>query len=515
VTLVAVFVARRLAVSMLTLLVATFIVYVLVANAGDPLADLRTDQSANRDDKIRARTAALHLDESVPQRYLIWIKGASGCVLPGAACDLGTNIRGQEVTALVSLAIASTLRLVVLAAILAIVVGISVGVISALRQYTGLDYATTFSAFLFYSLPVFAFAVLLKQYVAIGFNDWLRDPRISVPTALALAVVSGTFWGALLAGDRRRRWTVRGVAALLTFGLLMYLSAVEWFRRPSLGPVLIAVLAFAIALGTTWLVAGLQRRRVLYSTLTMAAIGSVGQFAIIPFLEDSTWATWGTLLLLAVATIAVGIGVGFALGGLDRSQAVRAAVFTGLLTGGVIVADILLRTLPSYSRLVRGRIFATVGSNTPNFAGDFWQTILDNAFHLVLPTVAIMLLSVATYSRYSRSSMLEVLNQDYVRTARAKGLTERTVVVRHAFRNAMIPLATLAAIDFGAIISGAVITEAVFAWRGMGRLFIEGLRMADPNPVMGFFIVTSAAVVVFNMLADIAYAYLDPRIRVA
>jgi peptide/nickel transport system permease protein len=126
-----------------------------------------------------------------------------------------------------------------------------------------------------------------------------------------------------------------------------------------------------------------------------------------------------------------------------------------------------------------------------------------------------MFISVATYSRYSRSSMLEVLNQDYVRTARAKGLTERTVVMRHAFRNAMIPLATLAAIDFGAIISGAVITEAVFAWRGMGRLFIEGLLTADPNPVMGFFVVTSVAVVVFNMLADIAYAYLDPRIRVA
>jgi peptide/nickel transport system permease protein len=111
--------------------------------------------------------------------------------------------------------------------------------------------------------------------------------------------------------------------------------------------------------------------------------------------------------------------------------------------------------------------------------------------------------------------MLEVMNQDYVRTARAKGLTERTVVVRHAFRNALIPLTTLAAIDFGALIGGAVITEAVFAWRGMGRLFVEGLIQVDPNPVMGFFIVTSVAFVIFNMLADIAYAYLDPRIRIS
>jgi len=111
--------------------------------------------------------------------------------------------------------------------------------------------------------------------------------------------------------------------------------------------------------------------------------------------------------------------------------------------------------------------------------------------------------------------MLEVMTQDYVRTARAKGLTERTVVVRHAFRNALIPLTTLAAIDFGALIGGAVITEAVFAWRGMGRLFVEGLLFVDPNPVMGFFILTSAAFVIFNMLADIAYAYLDPRIRIS
>ena len=510
-----VFVVRRLGVSILTLLVATFVVYVLVANAGDPLGDLRTDQSANRDDKIRARTEALHLDQSVPARYLIWIKGASGCVIPFARCDLGLNIRGQEVTALVSLALASTLRLVVLATVLAIFVGVTIGVVSALRQYTGLDYTATFSAFLFYSLPVFAFAVLLKQYVAIGFNDWLREPKIGVVTGLALAVVSGTFWGALLGGDRRRRWIVRIAAGVLTFGLLMYLSAVEWFRRPSLGPVLITLLAFGIAVGVTELVAGLKRRGVLYSALTMAAIGSVAQFAVIPFLEDPGWATWGTLALLALVTVAVGIGVGYFLGGLDRSQAIRAAVLTGLLTGAVIVVDILLHTLPAYSRLVRGRIFATVGSNTPNFVGDFWERGLDHAFHLILPTVAIMLISVATYSRYSRSSMLEVLNQDYVRTARAKGLTERTVVMRHAFRNAMIPLATLAAIDFGAIISGAVITEAVFAWRGMGRLFIEGLLTADPNPVMGFFVVTSVAVVVFNMLADIAYAYLDPRIRVA
>jgi peptide/nickel transport system permease protein len=111
--------------------------------------------------------------------------------------------------------------------------------------------------------------------------------------------------------------------------------------------------------------------------------------------------------------------------------------------------------------------------------------------------------------------MLETMNQDYVRTARSKGLTERTVVLRHAFRNALIPVITLAAFDFGAVIGGAIITEVVFGWRGMGYLFVKGLTQVDPNPVMGFYLVTATAIFLFNLLADLSYAYLDPRIRLS
>jgi peptide/nickel transport system permease protein len=111
--------------------------------------------------------------------------------------------------------------------------------------------------------------------------------------------------------------------------------------------------------------------------------------------------------------------------------------------------------------------------------------------------------------------MLDVLNQDYVRTARAKGLNERTVIVRHSFRNALIPLATLVAFDFAGVLGGAVVTETVFGWSGMGLMFQRGLTNTDPNPVMAFFLVTAVATVVFNMIADIAYAYLDPRIRLS
>ncbi len=129
--------------------------------------------------------------------------------------------------------------------------------------------------------------------------------------------------------------------------------------------------------------------------------------------------------------------------------------------------------------------------------------------------MALLLVSFAVYTRYTRASMLEVMNQDYVRTARAKGLIESTVVTKHAFRNALIPVTTLMAFDFGAVIGGAVITETIFGWQGMGFMFITGLNEVDPAPVMAFFLVAGGSIVVFNMLADIAYAYLDPRIRVS
>jgi len=108
-----------------------------------------------------------------------------------------------------------------------------------------------------------------------------------------------------------------------------------------------------------------------------------------------------------------------------------------------------------------------------------------------------------------------VLNQDYIRTARAKGVSERAVVMRHAFRNALIPITTIVAFDFGGLVGGAIITEIIFAWSGMGKLFNDALHLVDVNPLMGFFLVTGSVAVLFNLLADLSYTALDPRIRVA
>ena len=158
------------------------------------------------------------------------------------------------------------------------------------------------------------------------------------------------------------------------------------------------------------------------------------------------------------------------------------------------------------------RIFpiANLNSVDPGTGIDFW---IDRAHHLVLPVLVLMVAGIAGYSRYMRAAMLEVINSDYVRTARAKGLNERVVTMKHALRNALIPLVTLVALDFGTILGGAVVTETVFSLDGMGLYFVNALLSNDPYPVMAWLMVTAVMIIIFNLIADIAYGLLDPRVR--
>jgi peptide/nickel transport system permease protein len=155
------------------------------------------------------------------------------------------------------------------------------------------------------------------------------------------------------------------------------------------------------------------------------------------------------------------------------------------------------------------RIFYTAGLSSPH--PDNW--LIDRIQHLALPVFVLAFLGVAQFSRYLRASMLEVINSDYVRTARAKGLMERRVVMRHAFRNALIPLTTVVALDFGILFGGAIITESVFSLDGMGLYFIRNLGQRDTYPIMAWLMVVSIMIILFNLIADIIYGYLDPRIR--
>jgi len=153
---------------------------------------------------------------------------------------------------------------------------------------------------------------------------------------------------------------------------------------------------------------------------------------------------------------------------------------------------------------------SNLSSVDPGTGVHFW---IDRAHHLVLPVLVLMVAGIAGYSRYMRAAMLEVINSDYVRTARAKGLNERSVTMKHALRNALIPLVTLVALDFGAILSGAVVTETVFSLDGMGLYFVNALFTNDPYPVMAWLMITAVMIIIFNLVADIAYGLLDPRVR--
>ncbi len=146
-------------------------------------------------------------------------------------------------------------------------------------------------------------------------------------------------------------------------------------------------------------------------------------------------------------------------------------------------------------------------------AESWWRWLLDRLHHLVLPAVALSIISIAGWTRFMRASLLEVINQDFVRTARAKGLTERIVIYKHALRNALIPIVTLVGLSIPGILNGAVLTETVFNWPGMGTALLDSVIKKDYNVAMVILMMLSIVTLAANLLTDLAYALVDPRIR--
>ena len=507
------FISRRLVVSFFILLASTVLTFFLVANAGDPLNDLYELRGSQRDLKIAARRRALNLDAGIPERYFLWLREIGSCIWPGGGeCTMGLTRDSKPVLPMLQSAIGSTLRLVIVATILALVLGVVTGVVTALRQYSIFDYSVTFVAFLCFSLPVFFVSTLLKQYVAIDLNTWLGNPTLSYSALVVVSVISGLFWALMIGGGAKRAGLVFVAGFAAAFAMLYLLLSTDFFKDPYFGIIGIAIFALAAAVAWTSLFAGLgeRSRPVLYASVGTAVVGVIAVWLLQKPLDSAGW-----LLVIGVSVglVLVGVLIGRIVGGEIGKLAGRVAGLTGLTVALLMIFDRLLKAYTFLFAETERRPIPTIGATTPNLKGGFWVEQLDQVMHLILPTLAIMLISFAGYTRYTRASMLDVLGQDYVRTARAKGLNNRTVVVRHSFRNALIPLATLVAFDFAGILGGAVVTETVFGWNGMGKLFTDALKNVDPNPAMAFFLITAAATVLFNMLADIAYAYLDPRIK--
>lgn len=320
-------IARRLANSVAILLVSTFLVYVLIALAGDPLGELREKEPPVPEHVLAAEEARLGLDKPIPERYARWLGG----IVQG---EFGPSvIQTQDIAKNLIPRIGVTLRLVTVAIVIALAMALLMGTIAALYRNRVIDHIVSTSAFILIALPSFWLAVLLKQM---------------------------------------------GVAA---------------------------------------------------------------------------------------------------------------------------------------NRAAGARIFYTVGDTSIPRPEGMFPLLLDIAGHMVLPTIALTLIHYASWSRYQRTAIVESLSSEHVRFAVLRGLSRRRILRAHVMRPALVPIVTVVALDLPALFSGAVITESVFQWRGMGGFLLESVANRDANAVMAWMLVAATAVVFFNLLADLFYALIDPRIR--
>jgi peptide/nickel transport system permease protein len=323
------YVIRRVLISIPVLIGSTILVFVMVKFSGDPLERLKLRNPPSPPSTILSEKHRLGLDRSWPSQYWHWLTDLILHGNFGPSVNAGDNI-GSEIGGHLLV----TMRLIVASVVIALILAVITGTMSAAKQYSVVDYTTTFFGFLFLSMPVFWFAVLLKS------------------------------WGI-------------------------------WYNQ-------------------------------------------------------SVW---------------------------------------------------------------HGQALYTIGDKSVFLAKDTtWAHITDVAGHMVLPTIVLGLAGYAGWTRFIRGSMLEVLNSDHVRLARAKGLRPREVLVRHGLRNALIPLTTVTALDIAALLGGAILTESVFQWNGMGALFVRSLNDRDANLMLGWLLISASIVIVFNLIADLLYGVLDPRI---
>ncbi len=320
------YIIRRLLISIVVLFFATILVFLLVASSGNPLGLLLANPHIPHS-TIVAREKLLHLNDPLPQRYWIWLTGA----LHG---NLGTTINGQDVASEMVSHLFVTLRMVIIATVIAVAIAIFLGVVGAVRQNKFTDHAITVTNFVLLATPVFVVGLALKEFVAIPINQHV---------------------------------------------------------------------------GTT--------------------------------------------------------------------------------------------------------VFYTDGEQSPTLSGSFFSRLPDYAAHTALPVLTLILVSYASWAIYQRSSMVETLDADHVRLARAKGLSRRRVLVRHVLRNALIPVTTVIALDFAAVLGGAILTEIVFGWQGLGQWYVSGVTDLDVNVMLAYLLITATFVILFNLIADILYGVLDPRIR--
>ncbi|TPW73118.1 ABC transporter permease [Schumannella sp. 10F1B-5-1] len=255
--------------------------------------------------------------------------------------------------------------------------------------------------------------------------------------------------------------------------------------------------------------------------VNLVTTGSLGTSSRGTEVTADIFARSGTSLRLLVIGTILGALIGIAIGvwGAVRQykapdQITTYASFVILATPVFVLAVLLMITATAINRTTDSQIFNFTGEYTPGLTGGFFTILGDRIVHLLLPTISLTVFAVASYSRYQRSAMLDVMSADYIRTARSKGRTRGSAMIRHGVRVALIPMSTFFAYSFGLILTGASVTELAFSWHGMGEYLITSIRNNDINAAAGTILFTSILVLISGTLADFLYAALDPRVRV-
>ena len=237
--------------------------------------------------------------------------------------------------------------------------------------------------------------------------------------------------------------------------------------------------------------------------------------------SEELWRRIGVSLRLLVIGSVLGTVIGVVVGawGAIRQYRLSDRVITLLSlliisTPSFVIANLLILGALRVNSVFGVQLFEYTGETSPNVAGGAWPQFVDRLQHLVLPTLTLALMAIAGYSRYQRNAMLDVLGQDFIRTARAKGLTRRAALFKHGLRTALIPMATLFAYSVAGLVTGAVFVEKIFGWHGMGEWVVTGIATQDTNIIAAITVFSGAVVLLAGLLSDVIYAILDPRVRV-
>ena len=237
---------------------------------------------------------------------------------------------------------------------------------------------------------------------------------------------------------------------------------------------------------------------------------------------DELWRRVGVSLRLLVLGSVIGTVAGVVIGawGAIRQYRVSDRVITALSllvisTPSFVMATLLILSALGINSAVGVQLFEFTGETSPDAVGGAWNQFLDRLQHLVLPTLTLALGGMAGYSRYQRNAMLDVLGQDFIRTARAKGLTRRQALFKHGLRTALIPMATLFAYSIAGLVTGALFVEKIFGWHGIGEWAVTGALNQDINIVVAITLFSAVVVLLAGLLSDVIAAALDPRVRVA